>query len=275
LRPIEEILKTRYQAGSMANFYRIVPDQATEQTELQKSLRDFIRKFLSTIGELEKSPYSVNHPDVLYIKSSQGKAYTNQKREDDLDEDNNFEEFFTFMEYSPYSWKRRFVIIEDAHLIPENLSNKLLKLLEDPPTTSSIFFLDPFKGHYLATIQSRWIKLTVKASTVSKNEGLKKPVEIIKAKLEAKSPELYSALSSYIKGPESSYVLYNAIGKNLKTQELLVEALIEGVRNSKQSFQEKQEFLHELNWYQKSKAYNNPASERIMSLINASISAFI
>ena len=55
----------------------------------------------------------------------------------------------------PFELPHKFIIFTQAHLIPKDISNKLLKSLEDIPEKSTLFFLLPAQKSLLPTISSR------------------------------------------------------------------------------------------------------------------------
>tara|TARA_Y100001936_G_C16084323_1_gene680409 strand:- start:1207 stop:1974 length:768 start_codon:yes stop_codon:yes gene_type:complete len=77
-----------------------------------------------------------------------------------------------FLSHLPTRADRKFVIIEDLSKLSEIHNNKLLKIFEEPPVSSTIFLLNPSLVKVLPTIDSRsiTIRAMVKQSTLEKSD---------------------------------------------------------------------------------------------------------
>lgn len=93
-----------------------------------------------------------SHPDILWIEKPE--TQNKYKQED-------FKEFFSFLTFRPEVLKYKLVWIDQAHLISENVANKMLKSLESPPIDICIFFNYSQGPGPIATLKSRGISLRV------------------------------------------------------------------------------------------------------------------
>lgn len=165
----------------------------------------------------------INHTDFLAIENPvMDKNYT----VDDM------EPLFKFMHYKAMELPRKFLVIKNAHLINEKLSNKLLKTLEEPPIDCTIFLLNPNNIKLIPTIESRGIKIRVapnKQNISNKidlslfkkiHEGMAfhELLELCKADKSIEG-QLTSALLEVAQNNVLDPVLYNQMIQLLKNQE--------------------------------------------------------
>ncbi|MDR1615848.1 MAG: hypothetical protein LBR98_02400 [Syntrophomonadaceae bacterium] len=87
-----------------------------------------------------------NHPDLLVIERDEGKTR--------LGKDKITKDLEPWLALKPYSSKRRFIIIRDAHLMTLEAANALLKTLEEPPDYAVIILIVD-NNYALETILSR------------------------------------------------------------------------------------------------------------------------
>lgn len=136
-----------------------------------KSLQDWSRELECAIlmesysidRERASEKAQNGHPDILHIYK--------EKVDKNYKVDNaGISELFKMQAHQSVELKRRMVFIHDGELIKETLSNKLLKILEDPRKDTSIFILNNTQKEMLQTIESRAIKLSL---LPEKTNGLK------------------------------------------------------------------------------------------------------
>lgn len=137
-------LSKPYQDSRLAHFYHIKTLQKSSEEALVNLLIAWFKK-LSI-----KNP--TDHSDILWIG---------------LQDENNyyvvdqFKEVFKFQHYRPLSLKTKFIVITNAAKLNENISNKLLKTLEEPSNQTTIILLNPESNQLLATVQSRALNFTL------------------------------------------------------------------------------------------------------------------
>lgn len=142
---IQKIIQTKFQQKKLAHFYLLNPSRV----ENSNFLEDWILKVFENFTTKEIQ----NHPDFLHIQSDdQKKIYKWEE----------LSEIFNFLKYGAIEWHQKIIVISDAHKITDNISNKLLKVFEEPPTHCTFFLINPTKKKLLQTIESRAINLSVK-----------------------------------------------------------------------------------------------------------------
>lgn len=143
---IQKTLLQKYTSDELGHFYILTPNRNTnDDSFLQSWSKTLISSFLDT-NEI------INHEDYLEVKGSKPNG---KYALDDLSE------LFSFMNYKATRAKRKIIVIHDADKFTPNVSNKLLKTLEEPPIKSTIFLLNPTGSTLLQTISSRGIKLRI------------------------------------------------------------------------------------------------------------------
>ncbi len=144
---IIEILKSKIAKDEIPSFM-IFEGIEKESTD------DSIKALLSNSSKNQ----ILNSPDVLVIRPHEGK-YTV--------DDGCLEEIYKFSLHRPLELKSKWVFWTEAELITDVMSNKLLKLLEEPPAFLKIVFFIPAQIGLLKTIQSRAIKIKFSSKKVS------------------------------------------------------------------------------------------------------------
>ena len=110
-----------------------------------------------------KRALSFNHPDIIRV--------THEKK-NTLSVDEVRDEIVRDIDIRPYYGPYKIYIIEDAHLMPPQAQNALLKTIEEPPAYAVIFLLSDNADAFPDTIKSRSIRLNMQAlsSTVIEEE---------------------------------------------------------------------------------------------------------
>lgn len=123
----------------------------------------WMQNYLMKLTQLnEKQIY--NHVDLLFIKPDEDKK--NYITED-------FQPLFKFINNKATQLPLKIIIIEQADKITTIIANKLLKVLEEPPIELAVFLLNSKNAELLPTLNSRAIKLRLKANeSVSYNAEL-------------------------------------------------------------------------------------------------------
>lgn len=152
---LQERLMARAKAKSFGHFYLFTgrPSDRSEQIKWANSL---IRRYWTEVEGRQTLPSEIrDDADLLWItppRNDDGEMldYKIEHIEDPLS---------TFLPYRGLKSQRRFVVIEEAHLLTTVISNKLLKTLEEPIGDLSFFWLNPTGKKMLPTIESRALNL--------------------------------------------------------------------------------------------------------------------
>lgn len=199
---VQKIVQTKFNENSLGHFYLLNPSCIDKEMLLENWIFEVFNS--SSNRDLN------NHPDFLHIKLEQGKQYKWQ----------DLTQIFNFLKFRSIEWNQKVIVISNADKISDIVSNKLLKVLEEPPTPCTFFLLNPTKKKLLQTIESRAIELRVKLykNEIDENVDIKQIKSlhlqdfIVKLK---SSPEIEDVLIEII---QSTYTDYNA---QIKLQEYL------------------------------------------------------
>lgn len=157
---LAEILLTKAKNNELGHFYIVetsAPEHLAQET-LLSFIHSFIRDYYQKVeGHKQGLANLMDHPDVYVLGNIS-----------ESDDDKPFkveeaEAFARFFEFKSVQSKRKFAVITEGHRINTIVSNKWLKLLEEPQGTSTIFLLNPRRGQLLPTIHSRAIHLRLPA----------------------------------------------------------------------------------------------------------------
>lgn len=199
---IQKILLSKFNNDQLGHFYLITPSEIDYSSALENWILEIFQN--TTTKEI------INHPDLLFIQSNEDKK---QYKWEDLSE------IFNFLKYGSIEWGQKIIIIQDAHKISEIVSNKLLKVLEEPPTPCTFFILNPTTKKLLETIESRAIEVRVKISSKNKENYCN-----IK---EYKSMNLQEFITKLKSSPETEELILKTMqdhfGHNLKINEQLIQ----------------------------------------------------
>ncbi len=272
VRPdLQEILLSRWRNSELAHFYILETGHFPNAADLLKEKVQTIME-MSLKEELSNKGLGVpknvwDHPDFLLITPEEDKK--DYSLEDFVDKG-----FFDFIELRPYQLKWRFICIQDAFRVNQNLCNKLLKILEEPPARTTIFFLNPYAKPFMATIQSRAITLRFTPDTKPAQEYWGGQLTQILEKnhplqLDEEEAELRKILESYVRENKGLGELIEKIKSSDRSfQKDAYELFLDLERSYMGSFEHKQKVLQALEWFQTSQAFNNPTAERFFILFN-------
>ena len=154
---IQKILIQKAFKNELAHFYILEPSHADKTENIIAWCRELIKNIYLNKGQSLSDSQIINHQDILHIESP-SKRYTLS----------DFDPFFSFLNYKPDILDRKYIIIEEAHLLSIHVANKLLKSLEEPPIEVCIMLINNKKSTLLETITSRAIKLRLQNSLESK-----------------------------------------------------------------------------------------------------------
>ena len=139
LGDLQKNLVKKYNDGNLASVYLA---HYSEETDPKKWGQEYLFHITK----------NSDHPDILWV---------------DLDEDEKdykvdsrgIKEFLKFLNFAGYELKKKFIMINDAHLMSTIVLNKLLKVFEELPENFCLFLFSPQNFELLATVESRAIKI--------------------------------------------------------------------------------------------------------------------
>lgn len=269
------ILLKGFKNQKLSPFYIVEagPQSTDPRSFLEKWMKNFLTKALQlSRGGAYESCHSVvenGHADYLWpIRSDLKKNYSLKDKE--------LSELFSFMEYGAMELPWRFAVIEDPHKLSPTYLNKLLKTLEEPAPRTSVFFLNHTKEQFLDTIHSRAIELTLyeeganlkwqkRPSKINTSEWMKSREDFYPLLLG--TPELRELLINFIDEDQGLGELIEKLkttsGSDLELSGLVTE--FESDREGRVS--QKERLCQELQWFEKSKTFNNAGWERSLGLL--------
>jgi hypothetical protein len=289
---LEAILKKKFKQKRLAGFYILKspffidsPDQFLE-TWITKLLSSFIEHHREIPEGSLSERIKQGHSDILYVRKNEQKAgYIWNKQE------NDFREFLKFLYFKPLELPHKFIVITQAHLIPKDISNKLLKSLEDIPKQTTLFFLIPGQKTLLPTILSRALEITIPLPQHLKEESErntnldfypsrdietwfeqhitweKKNDENLEATSLRLPYELKEPLFHFFKKNTGENNIIEILKCNTSYQESFTLCYLHWETRHLSHFKDKERALEELKWGLKSANYRNPLSERLFSLL--------
>ena len=92
-----------------------------------------------------------DHPDILWIDRGVDNVYKVDS--------SGILALNKFLNYRAFELKKKFIFINDAHLMSVIVSNKLLKVFEELPENFCLFLFAPQDQNLLPTVESRAIKI--------------------------------------------------------------------------------------------------------------------
>lgn len=118
-----------------------------------------------------------NHPDIMIIQSESGSVKNQQ-----------VEEFQSFVNIKPYVSNHKIILIEDADNMTVSAQNRILKVLEEPPSYVVVILITSNINRLVPTIRSRCLCInfhSVPSDLISKYLVEKFNIEESKAKVVA------------------------------------------------------------------------------------------
>jgi DNA polymerase-3 subunit delta' len=154
LGDLKKILYKKYLNNNLGSVYLAkYPDQTEPKV--------WAEEFLKEITPL------ADHPDVLWVNRTESE---NEYKVDSP----GIKALINFLNYRAYELKKKFIFINDAHLLSVIVSNKLLKIFEELPENFCLFLFAPQSQTLLPTVESRAIKILMPRSfnTASLNSDI-------------------------------------------------------------------------------------------------------
>ena len=163
-----DMLLGRFRDGALASFYIVRHPSGA-------ALRDWAGGLLARIlRESGRRAPPEAHPDIVLLRKDDGEPWSASC--------GVTEAFLGFGRHLPMDLPWKFLVLESPGLLPEGLSNKLLKSLEEPPPRSTVLFLHDGEGRLPGTVESRAVSLRLPGdvpppSGADLPEGLAEPLE--------------------------------------------------------------------------------------------------
>jgi DNA polymerase III subunit delta' len=142
---LKDILLKKYRDDQLAQVYLL-------RYQNLQAREEWLNAFFKSITPLS------DHPDILWVRRGP------KENEYKVDSD-SIKALYQFLNFKAFELSKKFIIIEDAHLLSVIVSNKLLKILEELPENFCLFLLAPKDESLLPTVESRAIKIALPEST--------------------------------------------------------------------------------------------------------------
>lgn len=175
-----DLLKNALENGRLNHAYLLV---GGETGEIKSIVDEIARGIFSKNSEKELSFYEQgSHPDYLEIRPSE-----NSIRVEDV------ETIASFLSSSPNYAEKRIVVISDCDKMNSYAMNKILKLIEEPPSYALFFLLTELPEALLDTLKSRLTKLEFTIIADENQRDLGEELELSRALLEEVRTKNYAA----------------------------------------------------------------------------------
>lgn len=213
-------LLKKYHQGNLAQVYLAKYPEHTNPVV-------WAQNFIKDITKL------ADHPDVLWVNRDEENEYKV--------ESSGILALNKFLNYRAFELKKKFIFINDAHLMSTIVSNKLLKVFEELPENFCLFLLAPQDQNLLPTVESRAINILL-------------PQDLSGVDYDAALPNYASAqeLVASLKKSDDDY---------LEEKRFIEESLVKTLKTG--SFKDCTEALENLKNYQISDAFNNSKVSRL------------
>jgi hypothetical protein len=263
---VAQTLFQLYCEDRLAPFYIIRPPVAGVTSQFNELLKkvyiDFSglvlarHKYADTAHTLE-----IGHSDIVYIEKE-------DKLKDYKQDDPAIQQFFSSQKHGPLSLEKKFIWIDQAHHISDRFLNKWLKTLEEPTASLTTFFLVPDHGPLLQTIESRAITLKIEEDHLSR-----RPVEPYSNFTEFlekfhDDTDLHTVLLPYLENHQQVHRAIEALKSKPELHKSMLLAFQEFWSHCDATPLELQRVLEEIQWHNKSKTFNNMATERLYGLFS-------
>ncbi len=261
---ISKLLLKKWEENSLHHFY-ILKAKSSKQLSswIDNLLIDIVKRDPSTKNKDSSFILKKGHPDLIIIDNGEDSYYSIEK--------NQLRPLIEISKYSSFELKKRFVIVKNCHLIKNNYANKLLKILEEPPLDTSIFFLNPHHRPLLKTLQSRGITLQIPPNYKHLPNAVSQPPLEYFQNLFAEQKLLNKATSEgfieYLKDYNNKGQLIEALKRYPKISNEWLKLVLHYESQISHKYQKKQELIDHLKWFETSKVFNNSALERIHGIL--------
>lgn len=213
-------LLKKYNQGNLAQVYLAKYPEHTNPVV-------WAQNFIKDITKL------ADHPDILWVERVEENEYKV--------ESTGILALNKFLNYRAFELKKKFIFINDAHLMSTIVSNKLLKVFEELPENFCLFLFAPQDQNLLPTVESRAINILL-------------PQDLSGVNYDASLPNYASAqeLVASLKKSDDDY---------LEEKRFIEESLVKTLKTG--NFKDCTEALENLKNYQVSDAFNNSKLSRL------------
>ena len=139
LGDLKNNLLKKYESNQLAQVYLAKYPEGTDPIIWAKD-------FLKEITPLE------DDADVLWV-------FRGEKENEYKVDSTGIEDLLKFLNYRAFHLKKKFIFLNDAHLLSVIVSNKLLKVFEELPENFCLFLFAPKEENLLPTVESRAINI--------------------------------------------------------------------------------------------------------------------
>lgn len=273
---LENIIIEKWKGLQFAPFYIFKAGalQIDPVEKLSHWSKKLVFNWALATGQLPNNSFeqfeTIGHSDLIWINAPENER--NYKNDDA-----GIIELFKTQAYGPTSWNRKFIVIERIDLISQNISNKLLKTLEEPQEQTTIIFLNPIQSNILQTILSRAIVLNIPLI----DTNLKKELTVLSSKdqifkfIEANHPELGSKknLSSAWEKIKVNHENFLDFINEIKRDKLFVNKFLgtlnDATIQSSLKFETKEKFLKNLENYSYLDKFNSSTNHILASMLQS------
>ncbi len=239
------------QSKKLAHFYLI----NTLDLELARQV----------LKDLFQQKSEANHPDLLWIESEE----TSFKVDEIAAQ-------LKSIVYRPYHWPYRFIVLDHSEKMSELLSNKLLKILEEPEPFNVFILLRPYGNAVLPTISSRAMEIFLTddkgigdASGNSKEMNLSSyfKANLLKSTFSVHADKFSQGLDHFLTHLRSDESFLSTFSDHPELEEILLHSVMDFLG------QEQSPYIDGIDKkiveYFESKSYHMNKEQRILGLMNA------
>ena len=267
---ILQILLNKWHAKTLGHFYILTAgvnsNRSTE--DLMTFVNALLKAVLTKENQLSQLSFEhvreLNYPDILYVEPTSAHYVMD-----------DFKLFFKTLCYNNYQLSWRFIIVDQAHLIPEIILNKLLKSLEETRKDTTIFFLNPTSKALLKTVESRALNLKlVSTANSSINFNLPDKTNLFnylldKYENQAEMHSLINIFSKYLNGQLGEVKFIESFQSKSIDAMNFAKLAIDILSSLDTNFKLKESALNEIKWFMTSADYNLRKEDRILGMLCA------
>lgn len=275
---VSDILLKAYQKGTLAPLY-ILRSQTAQWGQEEIDLDSWTQNLASEIlasqfslsAEQARNKVEIGHSDLLFVHKDPD--HKNYKAEEQ-----GIIEFLKAHEYPPLELKQKCIFVHDADKLTPLLANRWLKTLEEPNENITTFLVIDGNAPLLETIESRAITFRIKnlSKTNQEKKDLPESFHTFVAQELSENKRIKDSLTEAQAGALQKAAEQQKIHHYLDftrnghhCEELLYHLVMEYATHSDLHGHGADNLLHEIQWYQQTKIYNNPQADRIIGLLQA------
>tara|TARA_R110002072_G_scaffold64203_8_gene159942 strand:+ start:33210 stop:34025 length:816 start_codon:yes stop_codon:yes gene_type:complete len=260
-----QALLSNFKKGQIAPFYLFTCQDLEALKNWQMQL---MSSFYNFSGPQELN--EIGHPDLLYINKDPketSKSY--------LKDDPGLLELRRLLPYGCVKAKHRFFIIDQGHLLTEQILNKLLKVLEEPPKNTTIMINLPRGFKTLETIHSRAISIQIPVEQsapqlknfISKDTRLERFADLLEQR-----GLLNKDAQRFIENPIHIQEFVTALKRKREELQQVVTVMLDLASETSLSFKEAKQVEEDILNIQRVSTYNSNSYASLYRLFNAMFS---